>query len=652
MAATSTENGNASNSPMFGTFKSILNVKTSLIQTCHLLLHSNLGLSNELKLTIIIIRENIYHATRFYHFRRYSLDQPVKLPDGSTINGHTPTTLEYAASIVDQIDVATDHVLLKTPLIYTDINGNHMRRFHVPIKLSDVLTDKRKMYLDTDWEGLLCRNVSNRTSLNQLTTISDLHEKLVDGVYNSYDENLDIFELKYVRDKKHQNRKTLLAAPDTKFSNGVCLQRHLRELLGRLRTTLIPSMHAEARIIGKIGLLQYADEETWNRDPDTAAVVLCMVAEASDARAFTLDSANRSSFSEAIHLLLQYLGQRSNTHWGLLACIYPVHIKDSSGEHIDWIFRTCLKLLRQFSYVLNYLWNSGVKECAAKNMLIPRRTSSKCSDIGSTNTVINSSAWNAIADAWNNILRFIRTVNHVLLKPQIPAYKTMRLMAGDLTQWASVELKCLEKMGDGYRSVTQQEKYLHLKNNKVDADVFAELTSNGLTPWSIVNTRYSDIADFYYGEQAEEFFKVVTAACNKHDFPIARYLGNNNPISKCPFRPHKTMICGIEIIPANCVDLVDVSTADGVKSSAEPAIDTHNVDVKTSQVDICTDINVDAKITKAGADNTYTVDIYGNPLELDGTNLHNTKLDTTLTKSIIYTLKSLGFAGAKSWTGK
>jgi hypothetical protein len=90
MAATSTENGNASNSPMFGTFKSILNVKTSLIQTCHLLLHSNLGLSNELKklLTIIIIRENIYHATRFYHFRRYSLDQPVKLPDGSTINGH------------------------------------------------------------------------------------------------------------------------------------------------------------------------------------------------------------------------------------------------------------------------------------------------------------------------------------------------------------------------------------------------------------------------------------------------------------------------------------------------------------------------------------------------------------------------------------
>ncbi len=95
---------------------------------------------------------------------------------------------------------------------------------------------------------------------------------------------------------------------------------------------------------------------------------------------------------------------------------------------------------------------------------------------------------------------------------------------------------------------------------------------------------------------------------------------------KSEFRTHKTMICGIEIIPADWTDLISS--------------------------------DVDAKSNPAQSDksDSTNVDIYGNQLDPSHTDCnvhkHSDNLDPVMTRTIINTLKSLGFAGAKSWTGK
>lgn len=491
----------------------ILTTNLSISQTCHKILDSSLEPYIDTDLKTILKKVIIHECLKGHR---------VELKNGSSINSNS----------IDEILAVYDLLVTNgVPGIW-----DKQKRFHAEISVDDILTEKRidflQAVLNLDYE---------------ITSIPELHDFII--MYHcKQGQELDIFNIPYKNIRKHASRK--------KKPQYVAISEHpkvYRELLGRIYTTLIPSTHASATKIGKVGLLMSDVSYEWLLlDINTTVVVLCMLAESSDRRSFTLQSAQRGKYSKFIHEMLEYLNGCRSTNWNLLALIDPHHLYDSSKLFVQEVFRKCLFYMKTYSYVLQHLWDIGVKN--ASNMICPKHGHG-----------IDTAAWNAIADAWNNLLRYVRICCKVMNLGCFPAYKVMRLTAYDQSRWADlIEKSDSDNVADddGSNVITDQVTINNLtinvtggkvaddiRNNKKDIAVFKEI-SQIFVPWTIFKTHYMYVeeSEWINSDLACDIIAAISEVCTDKEFPVSSYLGTSTTPAKVgSYKPHKNMICGITV---------------------------------------------------------------------------------------------------------
>lgn len=223
-------------------------------------------------------------------------------------------------------------------------------------------------------------------------------------------------------------------------------------------------------------------------------------------KAFTLDSQMQGGMNPVQLYLLSVLEsgeQVKKTRWDLIASIHPV---SSIFARVEEPIRMHM-LAEAFRYqilmakFLEKQWALGVSQCAAKKMMVPRRGTTK----------VDSSGWNSASGAWNNMLRFIKSIcfSSSIQTPVIT--KCMKLTAADQMKWAEMEGK-------------EEEK---------NVPVFCELAlEKNITPWGIVLNKC------VVSEQ------VVKEVCQKHGADPKKWLEGPIEQFKVGMKQHHDMICG------------------------------------------------------------------------------------------------------------
>lgn len=354
-------------------------------------------------------------------------------------------TIEQMISVFDLLPEHIRHTWPKCE--YTKdayVRNYYDESFHPPSSVQDILTPQR-------WSAVLRR--INQQQAEQPTSIRTLFDFLVQTKCGfDTPEEFWSLETKLGKQRAAKKPRSLEVVKDSK---GVPIEKELGKLLGRLRTCLIPAVHAEAFVVGKTGLMTLIDLKEFEHNVDTTVVCLLLAADLSAKRMFTLSSAKRGNFSEEMHGFISLIKDSKFTNWTVLASLHPGFIDMfPSKEMAASLYKLCKDYMRTLSYILDSLWKSGVQERSKVGMIVAR--------VGSK---LNTSAWNAVADAWNNLLLFSRTCERILNIPMSATYKVLRLVAGDQASWA--------------QSYASDE----VKKNATDVEVFEEMTRIVL-PWA------------------------------------------------------------------------------------------------------------------------------------------------------------------------
>lgn len=294
-------------------------------------------------------------------------------------------------------------------------------------------------------------------------------------------------------------------------------------LRGRMKTIFNPYMTALCARVDKSGFASFIpQEEIEKADPLTLAWLCLTVAEFSVRKGFTLVSQQQGGLNEIQKHLLELLTESKTTNWKLVACIHPIPeiMKKLSKQDCLDLLNRALQLQIPMAKFLDAQWKLGVVDCAKKGMMVPRRGSE-----------IDSSGWNVVCGAWNNMIRFIRAINATLDTPPPLILKCMKLLAADQMRWAMIEGK----------------------DEQLDIKVFVTLADSGITPWGIVlNTCKCTIDD-------------VIKACKKNSVDPQTWLRIPKNRSMDLKESHD-MICGV-CVPNNAfmVNLLKTLGAYGYK---------------------------------------------------------------------------------------
>ena len=339
--------------------------------------------------------------------------------------------------------------------------------------------------------------------------------------------------LRHVKKKKYKPRKTckakfhLVAHKELKRTNSP-FQRYpdrlraikaISRIEGRFKLWKDAWLTATALPIAKVGLVstdcnQFVNEicsNSWNtfskEYPATYSLLVICTCVFSERKAFTLNSQKQGGLNKYMEELLSIILEKETDGLKVVALFLPIDTVYSkiTQEHAIYIYNQSMKILKQFSGFLDEQWNKGVKKSVSRLCRVLPKGSG-----------VNSSGYNAVADAFMNLRRF-QTISAKYAKiDNAPIIlKVMQLIAND---------------------------QFHMAQGKVNSNayVYKELTKNGILPWkAIVNPESFD---------TRKALTVLFQACKEHKCSIESWIGAPKQRSAEITNP-VDMICGVAVPP-------------------------------------------------------------------------------------------------------
>jgi len=302
------------------------------------------------------------------------------------------------------------------------------------------------------------------------------------------------------------------------------------KLEGRMRYWRDAYLTAKALPIAKIGLVpilvdtvveELGGWDLWKRLPATFSFLAICCSVFSERKGFTLKSQKQGGLNTYMEQLLKIILEREHDGLKIVALLLPTEEVYSMlpVETVKRIYDTSMMLLEEFAVFIDKQWNKGVNKCVRRLCRVPPR-----------GTKVNSSGYNAVADAWMNLRRFhVISAKYAKVENAPIILKVMQLIADDQFRWKSRD--------EGKVSVN------------VNALVYKEITSNGILPWNAVLRPESF--------DTRMVLTTLLDACKKHNCPCESWVG----IAKKRFAEVSNpvdMICGCPVPPMSeeCADFL------------------------------------------------------------------------------------------------
>lgn len=320
---------------------------------------------------------------------------------------------------------------------------------------------------------------------------------------------------------------------ETPFKYHGDYQRAIRfasEFCGRVHTWADPWTTANALRLAKVGLLDMVLDQTEELEhlPLTTIFLALASAEFGARKGFTLESQKQGGLNAHLQAILKEVIASEPDGLRFVAHILPsaeifdlVPWATVEQIHVSWQLWTPV-----FARFLDCQWRKGVAKSSRRKMRVlpgagyDYRTGTRRAPSG-----VNSSGWNAVADAWQNMARSMRLTTS-LLTPESPALwlKVLQLIANDQFMWGGAAEKKMDP----------------------NVIVFQELTSAGCLPWEIALHPESFHTD--------KIAAYLVESCERNMCSLRSWLGIPGTRKEEVTRVHVDMICGVPVPPmsADC----------------------------------------------------------------------------------------------------
>ena len=334
------------------------------------------------------------------------------------------------------------------------------------------------------------------------------------------------------------------------------------EFAGRVELWYDAWLRAHSAILAKVGLLhhvvKYHKEELVNL-PITTLFLTLASAEFGKRKEFTLESQKQGGLNVYLERLLELVKEKEPQGIRFIAYLLPgKEIWDLTPvEELESIHKIWTEWMGLFAIVLEEQWEKGVKKSARRNMRVlpgshwqncgkcdgckiksnsPTNTHyysryhhycSNTKEVGKSG--VNSSLWNAVADAWQNGSRVLRGLDLVLHKPAKFWGKTLQLIANDQFAMADHSGKSMDP----------------------NVNIFDKITRDGILPWRVAHPKFKDTFDsvqalttvLKYCSEA----KIIKDGIEK-PFGLNSWIGIPQ-IRKAEVTIHNDLICGCVVPP-------------------------------------------------------------------------------------------------------
>ena len=340
--------------------------------------------------------------------------------------------------------------------------------------------------------------------------------------------------------------------------------KFVSKLQGRVHTWFEPWITANSLRLAKSGLITfYAEEvakevtkvivgsidEFQRKYPITTVTVAMMVSEWGARKEFTLESQKQGALNEYLIQLLELAKVSEPDALKMIALIYPnpeIYMLLSKEACSD-IYSKWMDWAKHLALFLDDQWNKGVWKSARRQMRVLPRGSP-----------VNSSGYNAAADAWSNMCRFVRVAVSVGGIKNAPLLlKTLQLIANDQFEWGQAANKGVHSDAAVFDSLTRRtrSKVSDVSDGSdvsevVDGSKVSEVV-DGILPWNaILNPSKFDTMTV---------LTRLTKACDNNSVSLEAWLGLPKVRTEST-RIHVDMICGC-VVPQ-----MSSETADWLKS--------------------------------------------------------------------------------------
>ena len=308
--------------------------------------------------------------------------------------------------------------------------------------------------------------------------------------------------------------------------------KFLSKIEGRMRYWRDSYVTSRALPVAKVGLVPFLvdlfvseispfdDDDGWiwlrNRFPATYSLLVICCSVFSERKMFTLNSQKQGGLNTYMKQLLDLVLEREHDGLKIVALFLPLEevYCELPKETVEIIYNTSMKLLGEFSVFIEQQWGKGVRKCVNRLCRVPPR-----------GTKVNSSGFNAVADAWNNLRRF-QTISAKYAKVENAPIilKVMQLIADDQFRMAGGIVN-------------------------VNALVYKEITNQGILPWNAI-----------LHQESFDTRKVLTTlldSCKKHKCSFDSWVGIAKRRSAEISKP-VDMICGCAVPPmsTDCADFL------------------------------------------------------------------------------------------------
>ena len=318
----------------------------------------------------------------------------------------------------------------------------------------------------------------------------------------------------------------------------------LSKWIGRIHLWFDPWITARSLQIAKSGLasscivslaekLSGSVEAFQSEYPLTSVFMALAVSEFSTRKAFTLESQRQGALNPHLELLLALVTEHEPRGLTAVALVLPlpeIYAKIPKEDVLN-IYFSWMKWAALFGNFLDIQWDRGVWRCARRTMRVP--PSFRPHQSGYSGKPVNSSGYNAVIDAWNNMVQGTRVAVSIGGISGAPLFlKGMQLIANDQFQWG-------QAAGKGIHP---------------DVLVFDAITRQGIVPWWVV-TKPDKI----------DTVKVITSlskACTDAGVSLESWLGLPKMRTE-DVKQHVDMICGCSV-PAMSIECADFLKSLGI----------------------------------------------------------------------------------------
>lgn len=318
----------------------------------------------------------------------------------------------------------------------------------------------------------------------------------------------------------------------------------LSKWIGRIHLWFDPWITARSLQIAKSGLasscivslaekLSGSVEGFQSEYPLTSVFMALAVSEFSTRKAFTLESQRQGALNPHLESLLALVTEHEPRGLTAVAFVLPlpeIYAKIPKEDVLN-IYFSWMKWAAFFGKFLDIQWDRGVWRCARRTMRVP--PSFRPHQSGYCGKPVNSSGYNAVIDAWNNMVQGTRVAVSIGGISGAPLFlKGMQLIANDQFIWGQAEGKGIHP----------------------DVLVFDAITRQGFVPWWVV-TKPDKI----------DTVKVITSlskACTDAGVSLESWLGLPKMRTE-DVKQHVDMICGCSV-PAMSIECADFLKSLGI----------------------------------------------------------------------------------------